>query len=417
MTKRNLILFDDQAWADMRPLTWLRPVAELRIGLLTMTRRWELLLTGRASHVTQDYLAELYPVAIARDNYFINSSVLPTKSLVKRILSLSEGEAITQGDELIAARLDDKAIISISQHEEELAESVSTEEGYTIPGYTFDEKLTFLRRPFDIFIHNGEMLAFDIALVCGARHSKVISKTNTIVGSHPVFLEEGAVMEACILNTVDGPIYIGKDANIQEGSMLRGPLAICEGGRVKMGSKIYGNTTIGPYCTVGGEVSNVVFQGYSNKGHDGYLGNAVIGQWCNIGADSNASNLKNTYASVRVWDYEKDSFTDSGLQFCGLIMGDHSKCGINTMFNTGTVVGIAANIFGPGFPREFIPDFAWGGSGGMITHRLQKAFETAELVMQRRGKALSEEEKDVLEHVFALTSKHRRWESKQQSAS
>ncbi len=401
MAKRNLILFDDEAWAGLRPLTWLRPVAELRIGLLTMSERWEMLLTGQASTVAQDYLAEAYPLALARDNFFINASLLPTRELVDHILKLSQGEALTQNDELLAARLDDKAILRISDPEGE---------GDEIPGYDYSGEATLLRRPFDLFSHNERMINFDMELVCGTRHSQSLSKTNTVIGDNPVFLEKGVSIEACILNTTEGPIYLGKNAKVLEGSMLRGPLAICEHAVVKMGAKIYKGTTLGPHCKVGGEVSNVVFQAYSNKGHDGYLGNAVIGQWCNIGADTNASNLKNNYGNIRVWDYETESFEPSGLQFCGLIMGDHAKCGINTMLNTGTVIGLAANVFGSGFPRTFIPDFAWGSAGGMTTHKLNKVFETAELVKKRRDLKVSENEKDALEHVYVLTKDLRRWE-------
>ncbi|MFK8058265.1 MAG: putative sugar nucleotidyl transferase [Saprospiraceae bacterium] len=401
MPKRNLILFDDKAWAGLRPLTWLRPVSELRIGILTMAERWELLLTGQASCVTQDYLAEQYPLALARDNFFINASLLPTKDLVKQILQLSQGEALTQNDELLAARLDDKAILRISDPEGE---------GDDIPGYDYVGEAILLHRPYDLFMHNERMIAYDTELVCGTRHSQQLPETNTVIGDHPVFLEQGASIEACILNTTDGPIYLGKNSLVMEGSMLRGPIAVCESGVIKMGAKIYKGTTVGPHSKVGGEVSNVVFQGYCNKGHDGYLGNSVVGQWCNLGADTNASNLKNNYGNVRIWDYESESFTPSGTQFCGLIMGDHSKCGINTMFNTGTVIGVAANVFGSGFPRTFIPDFSWGSAAGMTTHKLPKVFETADLVKQRRKLSLSEHEKDVLEHVYALTKDLRRWE-------
>lgn len=401
MPKRNLILFDDKAWAGLRPLTWLRPVAEIRIGLLTMAERWEMLLTGQASCVAQDYLAEEFPMALARDNFFINASLLPTHELVKQILHLSQGEALTQNDELLAARLDDKAILRISDPEAD---------GEAIPGYDYEGEAILLDRPYDLFHYNERMIAFDTELVCGTRHSQALPKTNTVIGKHPVFLEQGASIEACILNTTEGPIYLGKNSLVMEGSMLRGPIAICEEAVVKMGAKIYKGTTIGPHCKVGGEVSNVVFQAYSNKGHDGYLGNAVIGQWCNIGADTNASNLKNNYSDVRVWDYSTDRFESSGTQFCGLIMGDHSKCGINTMFNTGTVIGVAANVFGSGFPRTFIPDFAWGGAAGMTTNKLPKVFETAELVKSRRKLKVSAHEKDALEHVYALTKDLRRWE-------
>jgi len=366
-----------------------------------MAERWELLLTGQASSVTQDYLAEQFPLALARDNYFINASLLPTKDLVKQILQLSQGEALTQNDELLAARLDDKAILRISDPEGE---------GDDISGYEYHGEALLLQRPYDLFSYNAQMIVYDANLVCGTRHSQPLSKTNTVIGDHPVFLEQGASIEACILNTTDGPIYLGKNSLIMEGSMLRGPIAVGESAVIKMGAKIYKGTTVGPHSKVGGEVSNVVFQGYCNKGHDGYLGNAVIGQWCNLGADTNASNLKNNYGDVRVWDYETERFEPSGTQYCGLIMGDHSKCGINTMFNTGTVVGIAASVFGSGFPRTFIPDFAWGGAAGMTTHKLPKVFETADLVKKRRGLALSEHEQDALEYVYALTKDLRRWE-------
>jgi UDP-N-acetylglucosamine diphosphorylase/glucosamine-1-phosphate N-acetyltransferase len=376
-------------------------VAEIRIGILTMAERWELLLTGQASTVAQDFLSEQYPLALARDNYFINASLLPTHELVREILQLDQGEALTKGDELLAARLDDKSILRISDPDGE---------GDEIPGYTYEGDATLLHRPYDLFIHNARMIAFDMQLICGSRHSQQLSKSNTVIGNGQVFLERGASIEACIFNTNDGPIYIGENAQVMEGSMLRGPLAICESATVKMGAKVYGGTTVGPHCKVGGEISNVVFQAYSNKGHDGYLGNAVIGQWCNIGADTNASNLKNNYGSVKVWDYDHERFADSGQQFCGLIMGDHAKCGINTMFNTGTVVGVAANVFGSGFPRAFVPDFAWGGASSMTTHKLPKVYETADLMMGRRGLSLSELEKDAIEHVFALTKDARRWE-------
>ena len=402
MAKRNLILFDDQAWSGLRPLTWLRPVAELRIGLLTMSERWAHLLTGHTSQVTQDYLAEQYPLAIARDNYFINASLLPTPALVERILKLSQGEALTQNDELLAARLDDRAIQRISDEDAQ---------GGDIAGYPYEGEATLLRRPYDLFAHNAAMIATDVELVCGSRHSEPLSDTNTQFGEHEVFVERGASCEACTLNTTDGPIYLGEGVTVMEGSHLRGPLALCANSKVKMGAKLYGGTTVGPHCTVGGEVSNVVMQAYSNKGHDGFLGNAAIGWWCNLGADTNASNLKNNYAPVRVWDYDEERFSESGLQFCGLVMGDHAKCGINTMFNTGTVVGLAANVFGSGYPRAFVPDFAWGGASGQVTHKLNKAYETAERMMARRGRELTEHERDAMEHVYALTSRHRRWEA------
>ena len=421
MPKRNLILFDDQAWAGLRPLTWLRPVADLRIGAFTMAGRWERLLTGRASYVTQDYLAEQFPLAVARDNYFINASLLPTPELVARIRELSQGEALTHADELLAARLDDRAIRRISQSIDEDAPvegpgAAGGGAGEDIRGYDYEGEVTLLRRPYDLFKHNGAVIRADFETLTRARHGQPVPPSNTVFGGHAVFLEPDAVCEACILNTTDGPIYIGRGARVMEGSVLRGPLVVGEGAKVKVGAKLYGDTAVGPYCSVGGEVSNVVFQGYCNKGHDGYLGNAVVGRWCNLGADTNASNLKNNYAPVRVWDYETEGFRESGELFCGLIMGDHAKCGINTMFNTGTVVGTAANVFGAGYPRTFVPDFAWGGPAGMTTHRIDKAYETAERMMARRSVDLTEAERDVLEHVYALTARYRRWEKAPRAA-
>lgn len=255
---------------------------------------------------------------------------------------------------------------------------------------------------------NGEAIQEDFNLLTDGRASKPIPSSNNVIAPENIFIEEGAKLEFVTLNASKGAIYIGKNAEIMEGSLIRGPFAICDRGIVKMGAKIYGPTTVGPYCKVGGEVNNVVFFANSNKGHDGYLGNSVIGEWCNLGADTNASNLKNNYAEVRLWDYETESFAKTGLQFCGLMMGDHSKCGINTMFNTGTVIGVSANIFGSGFPRNFIPSFSWGGNGGFTTYLTKKAFEVAEVVMSRREIPFSDEDRAILEHVFEATKKYRR---------
>jgi len=266
-------------------------------------------------------------------------------------------------------------------------------------------------RPYHIFSLNEVEIQSDFDLLTEGRKSIPLSDTNTIINSEKIFIEEGASVECAILNAKTGPIYVGKDAVIMEGSAIRGPLAMCEGAVLKMGSKIYGATTLGPYSKVGGEVSNSVLIGYSNKGHEGFLGNSVIGEWCNIGADTNISNLKNNYDEVKLWSYDEQRFLKTGLQFCGLIMGDHSKTGINTMFNTGTVVGINANIFGSGYPRNYVPSYAWGGAQGFKTYLLKKALETAEKVMARRNLTLTEEDKKILEHVFLNTSKYRIWEN------
>ena len=400
MPKRSLILFDDRAWSGMLPLTWLRPVAHLRIGAMTLAERWERMLDGVATPLTQDYLAEEYPLEVSYDNLFVNASLLPTRELVTAILDLHRGEALTQDDELLAARLDRETLDRLAT-EGELDE---------LPGFEYEGVVRFLRRPYDLFRLNAECIAGDFALLTAGRESAPLSATNTVIGPHPVFLEEGATCEAAVVNTEDGPVYLGRGVKVMEGCLLRGPLVLNEGAVLKMGAKVYGGTTVGPNCKVGGEVSNVVFQGNANKGHDGFLGNAVIGQWCNLGADTNASNLKNNYADVRLWDYTEERFADTGLQFCGLVMGDHAKCGINTMFNTGTVVGVGANVFGGGFPRAFVPDFSWGGATGQVTYRLDKMIETAERVLSRRGQTLSAAARDSLEACFELTAKHRSWE-------
>ncbi|MEO1714969.1 MAG: glucose-1-phosphate thymidylyltransferase, partial [Bacteroidota bacterium] len=263
----------------------------------------------------------------------------------------------------------------------------------------------------EIFSQNGAALRSDYEKLTRNRLSEALPESNTLIGpKNQLFIEPGASVEGAILNTKTGPIYIGKDAAVMEGAIIRGPFALGNNGVVKLGAKVYGPTTIGPFAKIGGEVNNSVLFGYSNKGHDGFLGNSVIGEWCNLGADTNNSNLKNNYAEVRAWNYKLEGFIPTGLQFCGLIMGDHSKCGINTMFNTGTVVGVSANIFGAGFPRNFVPSFTWGGPSGMSTYRVKKAFETAERVMVRRKKELDKVERDILEHVFRISSTYRRWE-------
>jgi len=261
---------------------------------------------------------------------------------------------------------------------------------------------------WDIFAKNGEAITRDFEMMTADRESQPIPKNVIALNESQIFIEEGATVHYSHLNATDGPIYIGKNSEVMEGSLIRGPFALCEHGGIKMAAKIYSGTTVGPYCKVGGEVNNSVLMGYSSKGHDGFLGNSVLGEWCNIGADSNNSNLKNNYAPVKLWDYETGRFANTGLQFCGLMMGDHSKCGINTMFNTGTVIGVATNIFGSGFPRNFVPSFSWGGASGFVTHQPHKAFETAKIAMARRDIELTEEDEAILTHVFEETKKYRR---------
>lgn len=399
----NIILFDDDNWEGLLPLTFTKPICELRVGILTILEKWEKHLNATSSYITQDFLSEKYPINIEKENIIINSTVLPTPKLVKLIKQLSNNEAILDGDELLAARL------TKDQFDNLIDDNGITE----LEGIDVSNDVDVIRRvirPYDIFRLNDKEIKSDFELLTKGRKSNVLSKTNTIINPENIFVEAGADVECAILNANLGPIYIGKNSTIMEGSTIRGPFAMCEGAVVKMGSKIYGATTIGPFSKVGGEVKNSILSAYSSKGHEGYLGDSVIGEWCNLGADTNTSNLKNNYDEVKVWSYEEQRFMKTGLQFCGLIMGDHSKTGINTMLNTGTVVGVNANIFGSGYPRNYIPSYAWGGAHGFKTYLLKKSLETAEKVMARKKKPLTEIDKRILEHVFLNTSKYRIWE-------
>jgi UDP-N-acetylglucosamine diphosphorylase/glucosamine-1-phosphate N-acetyltransferase len=399
---KNIILFGDDNWFHLLPLTFTRPIAELRVGILTIKEKWEIHLNGHVSYITQDYLAEKYPINIEDDNLLINSTLLPSNIILNYIKQLQLNEALLLGDELLAARLSADQFDLLSDD----PASLKTLKGINLEGVAGLD-ISRIMRPYDIFMLNGQEIQHDFDIITKGRKSQPISDTNKIIGKHPVFLEEGAVMECCIVNTEGGPVYIGKKALVMEGCLIRGSLAVCEGAVIKMGAKIYGPTTAGPHCRLGGEVNNSVLFANSNKGHDGYLGNSVIGEWCNLGADTNTSNLKNNYLPVKIWSYVKEGFEDTGLQFCGLIMGDHSKAGINTMFNTGTVVGVASNIFGDGFPRTYIPSYSWGGASGFTTHQLKKAIETAEIVMKRRNQDMSEEDKKILEYIFHNTATNR----------
>ena len=389
----NYILFDGSARNQLLPFTYTRPVADIRVGILTIREKWEKMLGFTSSTVTEDYLIDKFPMIEMEQNIFINASVLPTKHLVSLIQNLSENKALF---------IDDEPLAFFAKEDQEI-----DFETFDVLPYTNDDILR-IENTWDIFKLNGEAIKRDFKLLTTDRESQLIPEMTVSFNKDQIFIEEGAVLPLCSLNANDGPIYIGKDSEIMEGSMIRGPFALCENATIKMGAKIYGATTIGPHSKIGGEVNNCVIFGYSNKGHDGFLGNSVLGEWCNIGADTNNSNLKNNYAEVRLWDYETEGFAKTGLQFCGLMMGDHSKCGINTMFNTGTVVGVSTNIFGSGFPRNFIPSFSWGGSAGMITYKTDKAFEVAKVVMSRRDIAFTEVDVQILEHVFEETSKWRK---------
>lgn len=388
----NYILFDGAVRAQLLPFTFTRPVADIRVGILTIREKWEKLLNTTTSTITEDYLAEKWPMVEMEENIMINAAFLPTTELVEQIKNLQPGEGIFYEEDVVAFH-------AYEEQEVNFADCVNIE---------MEGKAMMVEQTWDIFRLNGEAIAADFELLTQDRKSQKLSSTNQVIGAENVFLEEGAKVECAILNASEGPIYIGAGAEVMEGSIVRGPFALCDHATLKLGAKIYGPTTVGPHSKVGGEVNNSVIFGYSNKGHDGFLGNSVLGEWCNLGADTNTSNLKNNYAEVRLWDYASEKFAPTGLQFCGLMMGDHSKCGINTMFNTGTVVGVSANIFGAGFPRNFIPSFSWGGSGGTTTYKTEKAFEVAEVVMARRDIEFSEEDKAILEQVFEDTKKYRR---------
>lgn len=387
----NYILFDDSSRVNLLPITFTRPVADIRIGILTIREKWEKYLSAKTSSKTENYLAAKFPIKVANENnVWINGSVCPNKKLVEEIAKLKAGQAIFIGDTMLAVNSGSDNEIKFSEKTESAANPF------------------ILKNPWDIFSKNGEELNADYTLITAGRKSQPISKTNQVIAPENIFMEEGAMVECSILNASTGFIYIGKDAEVMEGSIIRGSFALCEHSQVKLGAKIYGPTTVGPHSRVGGEVNNSVIMGYSNKGHDGFLGNSVLGEWCNIGADSNNSNLKNNYAEVKLWNYEKEKFVNTGLTFCGLIMGDHSKCGINTMFNTGTVVGVFANIFGAGFPRNFVPSYSWGGAHGFTTYKLTDAFDVAKRVMERRHVEFTETDKKILTHVFEITEKYRK---------
>ncbi len=388
----NYILFDGCYRNNLLPLTYTKPVADLRVGILTIREKWEKRLGATTSTLTEEYLEEKFPMVEMQHNIMINASILPTDQLFENILELKEDQAIFKGEEIIAFYTSDTK------------DEVDFDK-YSILNY--EPSIVQIRNKWDLFSFNGEAIITDFELITKGRKSAKIPSAVHCINKDQIFLEEDVDIEIGILNASRGPIYIGKHAQVQEGSMIRGPFAMGEHSVVKMGAKIYGATSLGPKSKVGGEVNNVILSGYCSKGHEGYLGNAVLGEWCNLGADTNNSNLKNNYTEVKMWDYDEERFLKTGLQFCGLIMGDHSKCGINTMFNTGTVVGVSANIYGSNYPRNFIPSFSWGGAAGFKTYNLDKVKETAQLVISRKNEEFTEQDKKILDHVFEITKKYR----------
>ncbi|MCF6352773.1 MAG: GlmU family protein [Cyclobacteriaceae bacterium] len=394
----NYILFDSvTARRKLLPFTYTRPMSEIRVGILTITEKWESWLGDSVSYLTEEYLSNKYPTAFKEENLYITGNLCPNKQLVAAINALQLNQKLVKEGVLLASMQ---------------GKTTSKQLGEGCKAIEFEEDITLITQNWHIFKNNGSQIRKDYKLITTGRKSETINDPYTRTYKlENIFIEEGASIKDATLNAENGPIYIGKEASIEEGAIIRGPFAICHNSTVNTNARMRGDITIGPWSKVGGEVSNSVIFGFSNKGHDGFLGNSVLGEWCNIGADTNTSNLKNNYDLIKVWDYDKGGFLNTGEQFCGLMMGDHSKCGINTMFNTGTIVGVAANIFGAGFPRTFIPSFAWGGPAGFTTFKLPKVFEMTSVIMKRRHGDFNEIEKEILSKVFELEAQYRTWEN------
>ncbi|HMJ70856.1 MAG TPA: GlmU family protein [Cyclobacteriaceae bacterium] len=391
----NVVLFDDPVIrGQLLPLTFTRPVATLRVGILTIAEKWKARLSADVSFATQSYLAGKFSHTITSDNYWINGALCPDDAFVAVLRILKPNDAIEKNGRILAVRTAD----------DEVPEVIAG----TVHSYPSDVAL--IDQPWKIFQQNGPQLRADFEMITKGRTSHpVIDKPTVVYNAANVFLEEGVSIKAAILNAEIGPIYLGKNSQVQEGAIIRGPFSLGEGSIVSMGGKMRGDTSIGHNCKVGGEVANSVVYGFSNKSHEGYLGNSVIGEWCNLGADTNTSNMKNNYDVVKLWSHVKKDFISTGLYFCGLIMGDHSKAGINTMFNTGSMVGVNSNVLGGGYPPNFIPSFSWAGEN---TYDIEKALATAERAMGRRNQKITDADKSILREVFAMTAQERNWEKK-----
>ena len=399
----NIILFDElNIRQNLLPLTFTRPVAEIRTGILTITEKWQHFFKDRVSHLTEDYLQKKFPARpVVGSNVYVNGAVCPDVALVVKVRNLAPGQALFKQNMLIAFHADSHyftSLVELYNHEFKVRSE-------------YNEEAVVVRELWHIFRFNGQQIRLDFELITSGRKSQPILDSFTIAyNPDNIFIEEGVEIRAAILNANGGPIYLGKNCRVEEGAIIRGPFSLGEGSVINMGGKMRADCTIGPFCKVGGEISNSVFFGFSNKGHDGFLGNSVLGEWCNLGADTNNSNMKNNYGEVKLWNYAKKGLKGTGLTFCGLIMGDHTKSGINTMFNTGTVTGVSANIFGAGFPRNFIPSFSWGGAAGFETYQLRKVFEAAAIAMERRGKVFDDTEKAILSKVYEKEKEHRTWD-------
>ncbi|MPM07413.1 hypothetical protein SDC9_53719 [bioreactor metagenome] len=395
----NIILFDSYVRMHLLPLTFTRPVAELRAGICTISNKWQRYFPGEVSCLTPDYMKQVFPAVIAGDNLLIDGSILPDENLAASVRSLGKDSVLVGEDNhILAARLTGDQVNALLQFEDYLDLS-----GLKPQSVEVVKAYTAITHPWHLFSMAGELISDDFAYLTKDRKSAPLPASNRCVNPENIFIEEGAVVEFSILNASSGPIYIGKDAEVMENCVVRGPFALGEHSALKIGAKIFGPTVIGPHCKVGGEINNSVFQAYSNKAHDGFLGNSVIGEWCNLGADTNNSNLKNTYEEVKLWSYVKNGFSGTGLQFCGLIMGDHTKCSINTMFNTGTVTGVSCNLYGDGFHRNYIPSFSWGSTAKLTGFQFEKAMLVAERVMARRNIELSDSVRNMLYHIYSHT--------------
>ena len=389
----NIILFDEKDnWTDLLPISFTRPIADIRIGILTIAEKWQHLLPeARISYKPADYLTVKFATEETGDDIIILSNILPDADLAARIAALQHGEALIAAGKMIALRG------TLQQFEASQRSADITVDDV--------DSIVWL---YDIFLKNDAQLRADFEIITRGRTSAPIDDSCTVIGCRDqIFIEEGATVQGATLNTLGGPIYIGKDATIMEGSCIRAPFAACTHAQVNMAAKIYGATTLGPHCKVGGELNNVVMIGYSNKAHDGFLGNAVVGEWCNSGAGTNASNLKNDYTEIKLWNYRTHRFLKTGLQFCGLILGDHSKIGINCMLNTATVIGVGVNIHGAGFPRAFVASFLEGGSAGYTDVSVAKFFDIAKRMMARRGITLSDSDKEIFESIYAIADNYK----------
>lgn len=388
----HYFLFDDQQRSAFLPLAFTRPVCDLRFGITSIREKWMHLLTSPVKALTQDYLQE--NISDQSGSFiYINARFSPSQSLINAIHTLENEEGLKKDNQILAYRSATPLSLEDLQRSKLLAQLGN-----------WDDELLEIRQLSDLFSYNQKAIEHDFAMLTAGKTSAALPKHCTLIGDETqLFIAPSAKVLASTFNVTDGPIYIGENAEVMEGCSVRGALALCEGATLKMGAKIYGATTVGPHCKVGGEVGNSILFGYSNKGHDGYLGNSVIGEWCNLGADTNTSNLKNNYSTVKAWSYASKSFENTGLTFCGLMMGDYSKCGINTMFNTGTVVGVNANIYGGNFPPKFIPSFSWGSADGFVEYKIEAAFDTAEKVCARRNVPFDETKKAILRHIFSIT--------------